>query len=227
MSLNKNGMASHNIIFDNRKDAFRKLCKVLPLGKMQQESWTVIATSAGAVPIAFELSKELNAAFDFIFTYKVNAPKNDECEMAIVTETQDIIIQDEMMKSFDIKLEDIYKEANEKYNIQIKEYLSKYRDGKEIIDMKGKNILLVDEGLNTGLTMMACIKSAISGGAKSVAVAVPILPEVTINDIESIADDLYYVQAPAHFVSIDFYYDILENIELEQINDIVKEEKEK
>ena len=70
---------------------------------------------------------------------------------------------------------------------------------------------------NTGLTMMACIKSIINEKAKSICVAVPVLPEVTINDIETIADDLYYVQAPAHFISIDFYYETFEEIKLEDI----------
>ena len=103
------------------------------------------------------------------------------------------------------------------YLTDIQDYKAKYRDGLDIIDLANSNVLLVDEGLNTGLTMMACIKSVISKQAKSICVAVPVLPEVTINDIETIADDLYYVQAPAHFVSIDFYYEKLEQIELEDI----------
>ena len=211
-------------LFKNREDASNKLLKVLPLDEMNQESWIIIATSAGAVPIASILSENLNTDFDFMFTQKVNAFKNDECEIAIITETEEIIIQEELMKSFNIKLEDIYEKANEKYNTDIKDYIKKYRDNKSITNMNKKNILLVDEGLNTGLTMMACIKSAISCGASSVAVAVPILPEVTIHDIESIADDLYYVNAPAHFISIDFYYDELEDIKLDKIKKIVNKE---
>jgi len=192
---------------------------------MSQDSWIIIASSSGAVPLAFGLAKELNAQFDFMFTQKIMSVVNDECEVAIVTETKDIIIQEELMKSFNIKLEDIYKKANEKYDNEIKEYIKYYRNGKPIIDMAGKNVLLVDEGLNTGSTMMACIKSAISCKASSIAVAVAVLPEVTIADIESIADDLYFVSAPAHFVSIDFYYEELENLDLELIKNIINNDK--
>ncbi len=209
-------------LFKNREDAFDKLSKVLPLDAMSQESWIVIASSAGAVPIAFELSKRLNAKFDFIFTQKILSDKNDECEIAIVTETKEIIIQEELMKSFDIRLEDIYTKANSKYDNEIQEYIKYYRGGKSIVEMDGKNVLLVDEGLNTGSTMMACIKSVIRNKASSVAVAVAVLPEVTIADIESIADDLYFVSAPAHFVSIDFYYEQLEDVDLELIKEIIK-----
>ena len=104
--------------------------------------------------------------------------------------------------------------------IKITEYKANYRDNLDLIDLKDTNVLLVDEGLNTGLTMMACIKSVINEKAKSICVAVPVLPEVTVHDIESIADDLYYVEAPAHFVSIDFYYENLEYIGLDQIKEL-------
>jgi putative phosphoribosyl transferase len=69
--------------------------------------------------------------------------------------------------------------------------------------------------------MMACIKSAINQGAKSVSVAVPVLPLAIVADIESIADDLYCVEAPAHFVSIDFYYKNLDEVDFETIMKII------
>ncbi|XPV80842.1 MAG: hypothetical protein ACNI22_09690 [Halarcobacter sp.] len=59
---------------------------------------------------------------------------------------------------------------------------------------------------------MACIKTAINLGAKSVSVAIPILPTASINTIESIADDLYYVKSLDHFIDIGFYYDELDDI---------------
>ncbi len=65
--------------------------------------------------------------------------------------------------------------------------------------------------------MMACIKTAINLGVKSVSVAVPILPTASINTIESIADDLYFVKNLDHFIDIEFYYDELEEITYEEI----------
>ncbi|VAY87028.1 hypothetical protein MNB_ARC-1_615 [hydrothermal vent metagenome] len=217
-------------LFKNREDALEKLSKILPLNQMNEEPWIIIAVSASAVPIAFGLSKKLNIkfkdkqTFDFMFTHKINTPNNDECELAIITETKDIIIHKELMESFEIELDDIYAQANETYDKNIQQYIKQYRDGKPLVDMKNKNVLLVDEGLNTSLTMMACIKSAISCGVKSVAVAVPVLPKLTIIDIELITDDIYFVKAPAHFVTIDFYYDKLPDVDLELIKNITKED---
>jgi putative phosphoribosyl transferase len=206
-----------NIVFENREDAACELIKVLPIDEMLQEDWIVLATSSGAVPIALIISNILNASFDFLFTQKVNASKNSECEIAIITETGEIVIHEELMRSFSIDLDGIYKDANHKYKNELNSYKAKYRNSLDIINMENKNVLLIDEGLNTGLTMMACIKSVINEKAKSICVAVPVLPEVTVHDIEEIADDLYYVQSPAHFVSIDFYYKELEKISLDEI----------
>lgn len=211
-------MLINNIIFKNREDAANKLLEVLPIKDMMQEDWIILATSAGAVPIALIIAKVLNAQFDFLFTKKVFTPKNKDCEIAIITETGEIVIHEELMKSFSLNLEDIYKDINTKYENELNSYKAKYRNSLDIINLEDKNVLLIDEGLNTGLTMMACIKSVIDKKAKSICVAVPVLPEVTIHDIETIADDLYYVDAPAHFVSIDFYYENLEKITLDEIN---------
>jgi len=207
----------NNKIFKNRKDAFHKLYDVLPINDMLHEKWVILAISSGAVPIAIDLSEKLKADFDYMFTQKIYTSKNKECEIAIITETEEIVIHEELMKSFDLKLEEIYEESKQQYSIDIAKYKAKYRNNLDIINLEGRNILLIDEGLNTGLTMMACIKSVINKKAKSVFVGVPILPEVVIHDIETIADDLYYVKAPSHFVSIDFYYENLEDVELEDI----------
>ncbi|BFU76788.1 phosphoribosyltransferase [Arcobacter sp. 15-2] len=210
-------MKIEKTIFKNRKDAFHKLYELLPLTEMQEEKWIVLAISSGGVPIAMDLSEKIKADFDYLFTQKIFTSKNKECEIAIITETEEIVIHEELMKSFDLNLEEIYSESKGKYLDDIQKYKAKYRNNLDIIKLEGRNVLLVDEGLNTGLTMMACIKSVINEKAKSIFVAVPVLPEVTIHDIETIADELYYVKAPAHFVSIDFYYEVLEDIELEDM----------
>ena len=82
--------------------------------------------------------------------------------------------------------------------------------------------MIVDEGINTGLTMMACIKTAINLKAKSISVATPILPTASIPTIESIADDLYFIKKLDHFVAINFYYDSLDDVSFEDLEKIKK-----
>ncbi len=210
-------MTPDKIYFKNRDVAAYRLIDVLPIGKMKLEDWIVIATSYGANPIAKIIANELDAKLDIMFSRKVYSPNNEECEVAIVTETEEVVIHEELVKAFDISLDYIFSKSRHIFENELSSCVEKYRQGKEFENLEHKNVLLIDEGLNTSLTMMACIKTAITLGAKSVSVALPILPTASISTIESIADDLYYVKSLDHFINIDFYYDQLDEITYEEI----------
>ncbi len=214
-------MISTGKLFKDRSDAAHQLCNALPLDKMRLEEWIVLATSANGIPVALEVSKQLNASLDFIFTEKIFAPLNHECEIAIVTEKKDVVVHEEIVKAFDIDLNFIYAQAESLDKNVLESYVKQYRQNKSMKEIYDKNVLLVDEGLNTGLTMMACIKAAINMQAKSVSVAVPVLSAATVMNIESIADDLYCPHIIDHFVSIDYYYEKLDEVSLDYVKNIL------
>jgi putative phosphoribosyl transferase len=210
-------MTPDPIYFKNREVAAYRLLDILPIEKMKLEDWTVLSTSYGGYPIASIIAKELDAKLDMMFSKKIYAPSNHECEIAIVTEAEEVLIHEEIVKVFDISLDLIYGQSKFLFENELSYEVSKFRDGDKLTNLNEKNILLIDEGLNTGLTMMACIKSAIKLGAKSISVATPLIPTASIQTIESIADDLYYVKNLDHFISINFYYDTLEEIKFKDI----------
>lgn len=210
-------MTPDGIFFKNRDVAAYRLIDILPINKMKLEDWIVISTSYNGFPIAKIIASELDAQPDIMFSRKIYSPNNDECEIAIVTESEEVVIHEELVKAFDISLDYVFSKSRTIFENELSNCVNKYRCGTRLANLKDKNILLIDEGLNTSLTMMACIKTAIHLGAKSVSVAIPILPTASINTIESIADDLYYVKNLDHFISIDFYYDELETITYEEI----------
>ena len=210
-------MNHDNIYFKNREVAAYRLLDILPIDKMKLEDWIVISSSYGGYQIAKHIADSLDAKLDIMFSDKIVAPQNDECEVAIVTEKEEVLIHEELVKSFDISLDFIYAKSKQVYENSVLRKVNKFRHGQNITDLEYKNVLIVDEGINTGLTMMACIKTAINLGAKSVSVATPILPSASVQTIESIADDLYYVKSLDHFISIDFYYDQLDEITYNEI----------
>jgi putative phosphoribosyl transferase len=212
-----------NNLFTNRFDAANQLISTLPIKTMQTEKWIILSASTGGIPIAKELAKLLNAPVDLILTEKIFTPNNKSCEIAIITETNELVIHEELQKSFRIKLNTIFSTASNLMETSIKDKKLDFREGMDLINISNQNILIVDEGLNTGLTMMACIKTVLNKGAKSVCVAVPVLPKSIVLDLESIADDLYYTKAIDHFVSIDFYYENLDIISLEETKKYIKQ----
>ena len=215
-------MNPDKVFFKNREVAAYRLLDVLPIDSMKLEDWTVIASSYGGFEIAKIIARALNGKFDIMFSEKIYAPNNEDCEIAVVTEHEEVLIHEELVKSFDISLDYVYSKSKQIFDDTLTQKVKRFRHGEKIKRLEGKNVLIVDEGINTGLTMMACIKTAINLKAKSISVATPILPTASIPTIESIADDLYFVKKLDHFVSINFYYDSLEDVSFEDIEIINK-----
>ena len=215
-------MNPDKIYFKNREVAAYRLLDVLPIDSMKLEDWTVISSSYGGFEIAKIIAKALNSKYDMMFSGKIYAPNNEDCEIAVVTEHEEVLIHEELIKAFDISLDYVYSKSKQVYDESIVKTVNKFRHGEKIQKFENKNVLIVDEGINTGLTMMACIKTAINLKAKSISVATPILPTASIPTIESIADDLYFVKKIDHFVEIDFYYDSLDDVSFEDLEKIIK-----
>ena len=215
-------MNPDKIYFKNREVAAYRLLDVLPIDSMKLEDWTVISSSYGGFEIAKIVANALNSKYDMMFSGKIYAPNNGDCEIAVVTEHEEVLIHEELIKAFDISLDYVYSKSKQVYDESIVKIVNKFRHGEKIQKFENKNVLIVDEGINTGLTMMACIKTAINLKAKSISVATPILPTASIPTIESIADDLYFIKKLDHFVEIDFYYDSLDDVSFEDLEKIIK-----
>ncbi len=215
-------MNSDRIYFKNREVAAYKLIDVLPIDSMRLEDWTVISSSYGGFEIAKIVAKALNSKYDMMFSEKIYAPNNEDCEIAVVTEHEEVLIHEELIKAFDISLDYVYAKSKQVYDESILKTVNRFRHGEKIQKFENKNVLIVDEGINTGLTVMACIKTAINLKAKSISVATPILPTASIPTIESIADDLYFIKKLDHFVAINFYYDSLDDVSFEDLEKIIK-----
>lgn len=215
-------MNPDKVFFKNREVAAYRLLDVLPIDSMKLEDWTVIASSYGGFEIAKIIARALNGKFDIMFSEKIYAPNNEDCEIAVVTEHEEVLIHEELVKSFDISLDYVYSKSKQIFDDTLTQKVKRFRHGEKIKRLEGKNVLIVDEGINTGLTMMACIKTAINLKAKSISVATPVLPTASIPTIDSIADDLYFVKKLDHFVSINFYYDSLDDVSFEDIEKINK-----
>ena len=215
-------MNPDNIYFKNREVAAYRLLDVLPIDSMKLEDWTVISSSYGGYEIAKIIAKALNSKYDMMFSEKIYAPNNEDCEIAVVTEHEEVLIHEELIKAFDISLDYVYSKSKLVYDEFIVKRVSQFRHGEKIQKFENKNVLIVDEGINTGLTVMACIKTAINLKAKSISVATPILPTASIPTIEAIADDLYFIKKLDHFVAINFYYDSLDDVSFEDLEKINK-----
>lgn len=212
--------------FKNRSDAAIQLKELLPLDRMKSESWNLIAVSSGGLMVADAINARLKLPIDFLFSASITAPQNPECELARVSETEEIVIHQALLDVFDIQVDYIYGEATRKHEEKILSAIYQYRKGEHFKSMKGKNILLIDEGSETGLKLMCAIKTAFSQKAKAVYVAVPVMPSSVVEALDPIVDAVFCVHELDDYVDTKYYYQEFDTVDEEMIETILEKRNE-
>lgn len=215
----------NSTLFASKEEAASKLMEVLPVERLKEEKWIIVSISLQSATMAEMIAKKLNLYYDFLFTEPILTPNNPECAIARVSETEEIVMHEELAKSFDIKIEYIYGEAHRKYEEKILKNVYKYRKGELINSLEGNRILLLDEGCESGLTVLTAIKTAIKQKAKSVAFATPIVPLNLEHELENATDEFYTLHHIEDFVDVKFYYENLEIVTSKTIIDTIENSK--
>jgi len=193
-------------LFRDRPDAFNKLVTTMPIERLKFEHWVVLAISSGGVFFADQIAKRIDAEADYLFTEGLYAPNNKECVIAMVSETEELVINHNLCDSFGITLDYLYGEAKRKYDENILSYTYKYRKGAGLMSLKDRNVLIVDEGADTGMTLMASLKTVLAAGASKVAVALPIVPESIAIELEKIVDEVFFAHQVRNYVDLQSYF---------------------
>jgi len=219
-------MKKYKHILKNREDAAIRLMDVIPMQRLKDESWKMVAISRGGLELAYFLRKKLPNALDFLFSEAILAPNNDDCEIARVSEREEIVINEQLVKTFDIQYDYIYGEAQRKHEEQILSYVYQYRKGRPFASMKDQIVLLIDEGSETGLRLMTATKTILAMKPKAVYIAVPVLPSDILELLEPFADDVFTLYEIDDYVETALYYEELEKVEEEQIEKYLGEKNE-
>jgi len=210
-------------LFINREDAVEKLIDDLPSNICFLDNVIVLGVSEGGVYFADKLAKKLNAPMDILLTERIYSLVNPTLTIAIVGETEEIVIHRALTDAFAIPKDYIYNEAHRKYSHEILGYMKKYRNGEGLVNLDDKYVILTDECVETGLTMMAAVKTAISLGAKNIFIAVPVLDNVVYDNLVPICDNIFCPHKIDDYISIEYYYEEIEPFSFEQIEQIMKD----
>ncbi|MBP3207097.1 MAG: sodium:proton antiporter [Campylobacter sp.] len=195
-----------NLMFENQIQAAEKLIEILPVSDFKKDNYIIICSSLDSVILVDEIARKLKIGYEILFSEQIFAPNNPECAIACVSETQEIVIMDELVKSFGINLDYIYGQSNRKYEEKILKSVYKYRKGELLQDFENRNVILIDEGCESGMTALACIKSLTNLNAKTIIYATPLIPNSVAKNLGVLVDELFCVHNIADFVSVDFYY---------------------
>lgn len=199
--------------FENREDSLTKMLDIIPSGEFSKPNTILIAISYGGLYLAYEISKRFDLPLDFLFTEPLFAPKNNECEVAIVSESMDIAINDTLVESFGISYDFIYGEAKRRYDEGILPNIYKYRKGETMQSLNKRNVILIDDGVESGLTMSVAIKTCMKKFCSTIRIAVPVISSDTRELLETSVDAIYSFYTPLHFVDTEYYYENFEAVD--------------
>ncbi|WP_294957061.1 phosphoribosyltransferase [Sulfurovum sp.] len=211
-----------DIYFENRKDAADKLLETLPLELLCSNETVVIGVSEGGVYFADQIAKATGAQMDILLTEPILAPNNHELAIAMVSETEDLVMHKALIDAFGISEDYVYAEAERKYEEEVLSYVYKYRKGKELASLSGKYVVLADECIETGLTMMVALKSVIGEDAKNIYIATPILDKGVYQNLLSVCDGVFCPYKIQDYISIEYYYREFGALAYEDVMQIVE-----
>jgi len=213
-----------NIIKD-REDAARKLLDVIPMHKFKEEQWNIVAVSRGGFSLGTFINKRYKNNLEILFLEPIMAPHNAECEVARVSETEEIVIHEKLVQSFGIQYDYIYGEAHRKHEENILSHVYQFRKGRPFPSMEKEVVLLIDEGSETGSKLITALKTVLAQKPKAVYIAVPVLPSDVLEQLEPFVDDIFFLHDIEDYVETSLYYEKLEQLNDEMIEKLIEENR--
>lgn len=195
---------TETMLFENREEAGKLLADILKYYKDQPDV-VVLGLPRGGVVIAAEIAKKLNVPLDVVVPRKIGHPINPEFAVGAITEDSELIFDKESASFLDLDYESIKPIIDEERK-ELKRRIELYRKGKPPLDLKDKRVILVDDGIATGHTMLVSIATVKKHNPKEIIVAVPVLPLSAVERFQKACDHLIYLASPKHFYAIGAFY---------------------
>jgi predicted phosphoribosyltransferase len=201
--------------FRDRAEAGRVLAEKLA-DYAGLEDVIVLALPRGGVPVAYEVASALGAPLDVFLVRKLGAPGHEELAMGAIASGGVVVMNDEVVKAMDVQADEILDAiASERRELARRE--EAYRDGRPPAEVRGKTVLLIDDGLATGSSMRAAVTALRRQGPARIVVAVPIGAASTCAEFQSIADDCICAVTPEPFRAVGLWYEDFSQTEDDEV----------
>jgi putative phosphoribosyl transferase len=189
--------------FQDRAEAGRRLAERLE--EFRADEPVILGLPRGGVPVAAEVARALGAPLDVLVVRKLGVPWHAELGFGAIGEGGITLLNQELIDEIDITPEDVRTVvAAEQASLQRR--VERYRAGGAPIDIEGRTVILVDDGIATGYTVRAAIEVARRRGAAKVVVAVPVAPPGMIEDLRQLADEVVVLEAHEPFIAVGQFY---------------------
>jgi predicted phosphoribosyltransferase len=190
--------------FLDRYDAGRRLAATLSR-YADQPNLLILALPRGGVPVAYEVARALHAPLDVFLVRKLGFPGHEELAMGAIATGGVRILDRQLIQMYGVPAELIERvTAAERHEMERRERL--YRGGRPPPNVRGRTVILIDDGLATGSTMRAAVEALRVEGVRKIVVAVPVAPLDTCEALREEVDDIVCAVTPEPFRAVGIWY---------------------
>ena len=208
------------MLFQDRSEAGRILARQLEKYKNRPDV-LVLALPRGGVPVAYEVAKELNAPLGIFLVRKLGVPGHEEVALGAIATGGIRILNEDFIRRLGIprRVVDAVT-AREQQELARRERL--YRGDQPAPDIKGRTVIIVDDGLATGSTMKAALAALRKQEPVKLVVAVPTAPPETCDSLRADADEVICAVTPDPFLAVGAWYRGFDQTTDDEVRDLLK-----
>jgi len=205
--------------FRDRREAGRYLAAALE--RFRHSEPVVLALPRGGVPVAFEVAERLQAPLDVLIVRKLGAPGHEELAMGAIASGGAVVLNHDVLRLLKVSHETVENEAaRESAELMRREAL--YRSGLPPLNVRGRNVLLIDDGLATGASMKVAVDVLRQHAPAQLTVAVPIASPEACQLLQSVADDVICAHTPERFVALSLWYQNFEQTSDREVSELLR-----
>jgi len=210
------------MLYKDRQDAGRQLAEKLK--KYKFDNPIIIALPRGGVVLGYEVAKVLNAYLDIIAPRKIGAPFHPEFGVGAIAPHDVQVLDNETISQLRISKSEI-EETIELETIEMNRRTNLYRKDLPPLDLKEKTVIVVDDGIATGVSTKAAILSIKKMNPKKIILAVPVCPQEATEKFRQEVDEFICLNAPFDFFAVGAFYDDFGQVSDAEVIDLLKKSR--
>jgi predicted phosphoribosyltransferase len=207
-------------LFADRRDAGRQLAARLQRFRGRADV-IVLGLPRGGVPVAAEIAEALDLPLDVFVVRKLGLPGQEELAMGAVASGGVRVVNEEVVRLARVRPE-VFEGITAREMREIQRREAAYRDSRPFPALHGATVILVDDGVATGSTMLAGVRALRQLGPAAVIVAAPVMAHSAKRALERAADGCEYVALPEPFYGVGMHYDDFSQTPDEEVREILR-----
>lgn len=180
----------------------------------------VLALPRGGVPVAAEVAAALDAPFDVLVARKIGLPGRPEFGVGALAEGGEPLFDDAVLSRLGVRRQDLAGEVSRERE-ELARRVARYRAGRALPSLAGRDVVLVDDGLATGVTARAALRALRRGGPARLVLAVPVGAPDSLRLLAKDADEVVCVLQPERFRAVGAWYERFDQTTDEQVLDLL------